>query len=377
VNAGGLLPIANGAAVGSDTGLVSNAPPVFRPDPDDPDRALVPGDRVHTITGTIGGDESLGDNLERGVNLTLSVYWGDGIVTVIPHLHAGDHVVLFVDGSGNGVPVITHAGDTGPIAFSVSRDYPIGFLATVKDSIRSTLVLTNDPGIKLHDVRGVDLNRVSAVASVKVAGETTRWSEPPPAYLQPPPIEMPEQRRVLVETSLAPLEQRAARYDELPPRTESSVENVRVWYIVRVLPSGLEVERHPLPDTIASDPANLFVKLRAMGLQNGRYRIYLEELGFPRRLVHEFYKSGNSFGEPVRERGPGSNPTSESHDTSGAADDRPASVTHPVAAAAVLAMAGTKSRRNQAVWADRVDNALEHWARRNEAWQRVRIVTAD
>ena len=247
----------------------------------------------------------------------------------------------------------------------------------MRDSIQSTLVLSNDPGVILNDVRSVDLNRVSTVASVKVAGELTRWSEPPPEYLQPPPIEMPNQRKVVVETSLAPLEQRTAHYDEFRLRSEASVENVRVWYIVRVLPSGLEVERHPLPDAVASDPANLFEKLRDLGLPNGRYRIYLEELGFPRRLVHEFYKSGNSFGEPVRERGPGSNPTQGSPDSSIRADDRQASITSPAAAAVVSVMAGSKFRRGQAGWAERVDKALEHWAWRNEAWQRVRIVTAE
>ncbi len=322
VNAGGSLTIENGAAVGSDTGLVSNAPPLFRPDPDDPNRALVPGDRVHAITGTIGGDELLGDHLERGENLTLTVRWGDSVTTVIPHLHAGDHLEIFVDEAGNGVPVITHVSDTGPITFRVSREYSIPFLATVTDVVRSTLVLTNDPGVILKDAGAVNLNRASAVASVKVAGELSRWSDPPPEYLQPPPIEMPGQRRVAIETGVTPLEESGSRYDELRPQSEASIENMRIWYIVRVLPSGMEGERYPLSDTIASDPARLFESLKEKGLPNGRYRVYLEESGFPRRLVYEFYKSGNSFGEPVRERGPGSNPIQENQPPSTPGSDQ-------------------------------------------------------
>ena len=102
VEAGGTLWIEDGAAVASSTGQVSNAPPIFQPVPDDPNKVLVPGDRVQTITGTIGYDPSNPDplnsnNLERAVNLTLTIFWSDGLITTIHGIHAGDDVQIFVD----------------------------------------------------------------------------------------------------------------------------------------------------------------------------------------------------------------------------------------------------------------------------------------
>lgn len=52
----------------------------------------------------------------------------------------------------------------------------------------------------------------------------------------------------------------------------------------------------------------LLEKSKQRSVPNGLYRIYLQEPGFPPRKLLEFYKSGDSIGDPVREPGRGSNP---------------------------------------------------------------------
>lgn len=324
IRARGLLTIENGAALQSnrgaasvDTGQVSNAPPVFRPDPDDPYEVLVPGQRVHTINGTMGGQTGLGDNLERGYNFTLNIYWSDLKSTVIRHIHAGDHIDLFVDENGQGEPVITHRSNTGPITFSLRREYSLAYLETIETTVETWLVMANDPKIVLNDSRTVDLNETSAVRGIKVAADQFHYSEPIPEYLQPAPLQEPGQFRAIAEAPTVPLDEKSTRQEELRPASETGVENQKVWYLVRVLPRGAEVEKIPIPEEIAADPVRLFQRLKEIGLPDGRYRVYLEELGFPRRMVYEFYKSGNSFGDPVRERGPGSNPIQQPAPQSG------------------------------------------------------------
>jgi len=79
-------------------------------------------------------------------------------------------------------------------------------------------------------------------------------------------------------------------------------------------PDGSEGERQSLPEDALSSLSALLEKLKGSaeegkeGLPNGLYRIYLEEVGFPRRKVMEFYKSGDTLGEQVRPPGRGSMP---------------------------------------------------------------------
>ncbi len=408
IRAEGLLTIENGAALQSDTGQVSNAPPVFRPDPDNPNEVLVPGQRVHTIKGTMGGNEDLGDNLERGVNFTLSIFWSDLKTTIIPNIHAGDVIEIFVGEDGQGEPVITHESDTGPIQFTLRRQYSLAYLATIETTVETWLVMTNDTRVLLDDVRPVNLNETSAVRGIKVAGDQFHPSQPIPEYLQPAPPRAPEAAAVVLEAPTMPLEVRATQYEEIRPPSEEGAERLRVWYLVRILPSGKEDARHPLSEDIASDPVKLFRSLREMGLPDGRYRIYLEELGFPRRMVYEFYKSGSSFGDPVRERGPGSNPVQEGPPAPAPAGKQGASawpalseavavadqmggsaaatlsvkkevwgpggpetteapcddVAHPAGAAVVVALGEWRARRGRHDWNQRVDEALENCSQR-------------
>jgi hypothetical protein len=333
--------IVDGAAVESHTGMVSNDPPLLRPTPDNPKEVLVPGQRVHTITGQMGGNQDLKnsvDNLERGRNFTLSLFWSDLKSTIIYGIHAGDVFELEVGEAGEVLSFnITHEGEVdsytlvndhdiqiirsdvthdgegyvGPIHYTLKRGYSLAYLQTVETTVETWLVMTNDVNIFLDDVRPINLNETSTIRGIKVASEFNRGSEPIPDYLNPPPPRELEMAAAIEELRTAPLAEAATRYEELRPPSEEGAEKLRLWYLVRVLPSGKEDARYPLSEDIATDPVKLFQRLREMGLPDGRYRIYLEELGFPRRLVYEFYKSGNSFGDPVRERGPGANPMQE------------------------------------------------------------------
>jgi hypothetical protein len=258
--------------------------------------------------------------------------------------------------------------------------------------------MTNDQGVLLDDVRPENLNETSAIRSVKVASDLFHPTEPIPEYLQPRAIEAPELGMVVWEAPTVPLDATATRYDEIRPPSDTGAQAVRTWYLVRVLSNGREVDRSPIPEEIASDPVKLFQSLREMGLPNGRYRIYLEEMGFPRRMVYEFYKSGNSFGDPVRERGPGSNPVQEGQPvpvpagkqgvstwhvredavavagrpggSAGEApeSDRPAvsrneagqsALEHPTGAALMTALADWRIQMTRRGWAHRVDEAME------------------
>ena len=99
-----------------------------------------------------------------------------------------------------------------------------------------------------------------------------------------------------------------SRFEEIRTSTEATVGTARIIYLVRVLPNGQESDMLLLADDALSDSTRLFEKFKDQGLPNGRYRIYLQETGFPARRVIEFYKSGQAFGDPLREPGPGANP---------------------------------------------------------------------
>jgi hypothetical protein len=120
-------------------------------------------------------------------------------------------------------------------------------------------------------------------------------------------LRAPETAAVLSETTTT-AQETASQFEATRPQGETDVANVRMVYLVRVLAGGGESEAYLLPDDALSDLTKLFERFKAEGLPNGRYRIYLKEAGFPRRRVIEFYKSGDSFSDPVREPGPRSNP---------------------------------------------------------------------
>lgn len=320
VYADGLFIVESGASVASITGRASNFPPLLRLDPVDPDTAIGLYDRVQHVTGTFGGDEDEGDNLELGENFTLIVLWDDGIETTIHGIHAGDEVVLFVDEQGNATYTITHVEDTGPVHISLAREYTIAHLITVPDFVHAKVTIDNDYNIFADDMRAEDLNSVNDDSATRVATEQLRYAEPSPAFVPPAPFQTPEAvvtpPETHVPTGIVNL------IDEIRPPSEATVAKWRLIYLVRVLPHGAETDPYLLPDDALNDLVKLFDRFREEGLPNGRYRIYLKEVGFPARRVIEFYKSGNTFGDPVHEPGPGSNPVPQDQSAPSPKHDR-------------------------------------------------------
>jgi hypothetical protein len=271
----------------------------------------------------------------------------------------------------------------------VTREYPISHLITVPGWVHARVTLENDSAITFRDAGLSDLNMVDDTSSTRVATEQIRYAEEPQEFTAPAPLRAPEAVVVLAETTTT-AQQAASQYDVVRMQGETDAANVRMVYLVRVLAGGRESEPYLLPDDALSDLTKLFERFKEEALPNGRYRIYLKEPGFPPRRVVEFYKSGDSFSDPVREPGPRSNPlprdrsaptppaddgtsatTSRPRAASGAGQedsderadlavlgDAPERLTRPVlgSLAAALAAAGPNSVRQ--AWANRVDEAL-------------------
>jgi len=319
-SAGGVITIEDGAFLQSATGKVSNQPPLLRLDPQDPHKPIVPSDTRQTLTGWIGGYPAVYplDHLEQGDNFIFTIEWNDGIVTKNDprqpgqRIGAGDRVTLLVGEDGTATWTIAKGSGTGPIFFELTRVYPIKYLITVSGGVTAKVSVANDGDIVLSDSRQVegknlDLNNTNSETSTRVAGEQFGSTEKAAEFVQPAAPESTGMNVGAPEIRTTPVQQ-VTRFEESQARGETAVENVRNLYIVKVGPSGEEGEPHALPDDALADLAGLFEKFKQEGLPNGLYRIYLKEIGFPRRKLVEFYKSGQSFGDPVREPGPGSNP---------------------------------------------------------------------
>jgi hypothetical protein len=112
-----------------------------------------------------------------------------------------------------------------------------------------------------------------------------------------------------VQPVIQPVPPRAAVRTEQLQLIETAVaEEGRQLYVVRVKADGTEVERRDYPLDMLNNIADLLEKYKSPDIDNGTYRVYLEEEGAPRQLVTEFRKSGQEIGEQKREPGRGSNP---------------------------------------------------------------------
>jgi hypothetical protein len=112
---------------------------------------------------------------------------------------------------------------------------------------------------------------------------------------------------VVVDEPLVPLVTRPT-----PPRPATTYETVRPllselaeenWqlYLVKVEMDGTEGDRSSLPLKYLTEESELFSLLRDKELADGRYRVYVQQEGAPRRLAREFVKSGNEFREVIRQ----------------------------------------------------------------------------
>ncbi|NUQ62101.1 MAG: hypothetical protein HUU20_06415 [Pirellulales bacterium] len=357
-NAGEVFVIGSGAVLISRTGAVSNAGPRLTVDPQGPQDVVTPGDPTHTVSGMIGVDGSgnyQADNLEQGRNFTLMILWndtdadGNQVMTVIRGLSAGQQVTgVMVDENGNvsytgsggtigpdGSLEFQPSAGSGPIRFEVTRVYALTYLMTLRGDVRAIVVLGNDayetqitgtingiadvagspvtPGrIVLDDGRvavdgtSLDLNRVIDANYKHLAGERFHSAELPAEAERLPLPPAPAVARLPLEATAPP--EAADRAEYIVLQSEGGLEKERVLFIVKVGPDGKEGEPHLLPDNALSNLSGLFDQLKQENLPNGLYRIYLKEAAFPRRKLVEFYKSGTSIGDPVREPGTGASP---------------------------------------------------------------------
>ncbi|MCL4206671.1 MAG: hypothetical protein KJ000_29660, partial [Pirellulaceae bacterium] len=200
----------------------------------------------------------------------------------------------------------------------LSYEYPGGFVlqrvVDGRNDLTVILTLSTDNTIVLEELggNGEPRNLATKEATVVTFLPAGQFSAPPQAVQFQPP-----QALFTVVTDVKPVEARSTgptvlRVDEIQTAVEVTSTAARELVIVKLGPMGEEGESYLLPEDALQDLNGLFQRFVAEGLPNGRYRIYLRESGFPPRKLLEFYKSGRSIGDPVREPGPGSNPLTPS-----------------------------------------------------------------
>ncbi len=309
IESGGVLRIRDNTSVTSVTGRVSNAPPLLRFREANPNDVLIPGDPTQDIAGTIGGVPGTGDNLELARNLTLVVVWGDGVVSRVTGLNAGDTLRWAIGPNGESRPIITPNGTgTGPINVFITRTYPLKFLQGVTDTeVVSNFTVLNDSQIALNDVRAVNLN---LVGPLPVATSISNLEfRPPPIIVTTNTITPVEQTRPNLIVDIIPyVDSRTTRYQVQEFVEDEKKEEVAQLYLVRVGPDGQEEKRVGLPISELQDLSRLLNRLEKAPIPNGLYRIYHQEPGLPARKILEFRKTGSAIGDPIREPGRGSNP---------------------------------------------------------------------
>jgi hypothetical protein len=303
----GVLSISDGVILRTGTSSISNLPLQLSVEEKDPGSPFGSGgDRVQRLVG-IGEGTSI-----------LFVQWADADAPGVPQtVKGGDVIQLFTSETGDDQWQLFSSGDgTGPITMEeLSHEYPIGFLlqliADGRNELRVFVTLTSDESIRLEGRATTDseirnlASTTAEVVSIIPAGQFT--FAPQAVQFQAPIPLLP------IMTESRPVESRAnsatiVRAEEIQTAVEVTSTATREMVIVKVGPLGEEGDPHLLPEDALEDLEGLFERFVEEGLPNGRYRIYLREIGFPPRKLLEFYKSGRSIGDPVREPGPGSNP---------------------------------------------------------------------
>ena len=139
------------------------------------------------------------------------------------------------------------------------------------------------------------------------AGTAPTVPPEPTIFVRPEPL-VSETTTVAPVEPLANLPQPTVRFDEDLMRRDTTEADVRKLLLVKIEPDGTESEPVELSADWLTRMDELLEKFKERWILNGRYRIDLLEPGFPPRKLLEFYKSGDSIGEPVRDPGRGSNP---------------------------------------------------------------------
>jgi hypothetical protein len=284
--------------------------------PPDPAHPIIIGNTTQTITGEFGGDPALSpsEHIELGENFHITVTWADKTVSTLPDsvvVNAGDTVDLTSDSSGTQTWTVIAGSGTGPVHFNLQHTYSVVYLISAGAHVASMVTVSSDPTFVLSDGRVTGVSGPNSLTSSQgslqtpVAGNQFQAAQQPVAVVNsiavgvilPPAVQPPAQINTPPE---------AQTVDNPPPTGEQTDEGARQLILVRVAADGSESEPHVLPDDALERLNDLFEKFKRMHLPNGHYRIYLEEPGFSKRQLREFYKSGDTIGDPVHEPGPGS-----------------------------------------------------------------------
>ena len=140
------------------------------------------------------------------------------------------------------------------------------------------------------------------LTSPPIPNEPAVFELPEPLVSVPPSVPPPE--------PLPSVRQSTEQFEETLPSPVRVTAHVRELLVMRVAYDGTETLLDRLTGERLSEMDELLEEFRERRIPNGKYCIYLQETGSPRRKLLEFYKSGNSIGEPVRELGRGSNAAS-------------------------------------------------------------------
>ena len=260
----------------------------------------------------------------QGSGYVITIYWSDGT-----------KYQTTTDANGDGDPYVS--GTKYHFAHTYDRDYIINYKLNGDEPVYAYVVVEIPTSITLRDANFIStsglyntvvsngysdtLSYVNGVPSINhshpysdaVAGDGGRTIGDIGPVWAPPRPQM-EQSEVVITEAPVMLESQSVtevtqQTEEFLLAPESGAEETRQLYIVRVGPDGKEGEAAALPEEAIANLNRFLDQLRRQrGIPNGWYRIYLKEIGFPKRMLVQFYKSGESIGEPQREPGRGRKP---------------------------------------------------------------------
>lgn len=322
----GAISVLNGTWIRSSTGQVNNIPPSLRLQQFDPSDVLLPGDPTQEVVGTIGGIESLDEQLELGTHFRIEARWDDGVISVLdfptdpkvsatvtgvpaePILRAGDTVIWLIDETNlSTASIVRGPVAEGPIEIFIQRTFSLLYLQMLREpEIVATFDLFNDANIALRGATQPSLNQSERVVIVTpVAEELIRPSVP--VVLVEPPVFIEESRGSVVLELPPPPPGQVVIYDDSNALQADDEDMVTRLFLVRVLPNGEEGEQVNLSLSELRNLSDLLDRLKTAPIPNGLYRIYYQEAGLPSQKLLEFRKAGRMIGDPIREPGRGSN----------------------------------------------------------------------
>ena len=284
----GVVNFTPGVIISSLTGQSSIFPPIFVAAEDPLNQVLVPGDTTPNIDG-----DFVGSLLAQ--NLTLVVVWADGTVFTVTGVDINEDVTV---------------GDTGAVvipgaaSLTTSHEFSTVFLSTVPNVVVTTLTLKNDPNIFFSDSSLVNLNEVSRTIVTNVSGNLFVGSVGLPgvtAVVQPsrkdtniaPPLQTGTASQIVTAT------------EALIAQSDATEDDKRYIVLVKKTATGEEEWQQILEDFSLSNLTELFDYLKMKDIPDGIYELFLVDRN-SKRPVLGFRKSQNSFSDPIKEPGPGS-----------------------------------------------------------------------